>query len=209
MDGELITAIAATAVSAGAAGVAFWQAHIAKGAARSAEAQVRAAEAQVQSAEAQVRSAETQVALMLRQVQGEEADRAEARGPQFTIEKGYTDASDANVPRGVLALRQTSGPALRSVIVSATGEGVEGMRGARNASSPWGYDRMASLDIGPMAAGGTVTVYVDLNFDTHETRVLFHLECQAQTGSDVWQRAVAQWIEPPPTTTRIGYSFRR
>ncbi|MGW0704320.1 hypothetical protein ACWD0A_34605 [Streptomyces sp. NPDC002867] len=195
MDGELITAIAATAVSAGAAGVAFWQAHIAKGAARSAEAQVR--------------SAETQVALMLRQVQGEEAGRADARGPQFTIEKGYTDASDANVPRGVLALRQTSGPALRSVIVSATGEGVEGMRGARNASSPWGYDRMASLDIGPMAAGGTATVYVDLNFDTHETRVLFHLECQAQTGADVWQRAVAQWIEPPPTTTTIGYSFRR
>ncbi|MFJ1733307.1 hypothetical protein [Streptomyces sp. NPDC088254] len=65
MDGELITAIAATVVSAVATGYAARQAHIAKGAARSAEAQV---------------------ALMRRQIEGEEADRFEARGPQFSIE---------------------------------------------------------------------------------------------------------------------------
>ncbi|MFF2013210.1 hypothetical protein ACFVWY_29645 [Streptomyces sp. NPDC058195] len=40
MDGELATAIVATAVSVVATGYAAMQAHIAKGAARSAEAQV-------------------------------------------------------------------------------------------------------------------------------------------------------------------------
>lgn len=40
MDGELVTAIVATGVSAVATGYAAIQAHIAKGAARSAEAQV-------------------------------------------------------------------------------------------------------------------------------------------------------------------------
>jgi hypothetical protein len=64
MDGELITAIAA-GVSGVAAVIAFWQACVAKSAARSAEAQVT---------------------LLLRQIEGEEVARHEARGPDFTIE---------------------------------------------------------------------------------------------------------------------------
>lgn len=184
MDGELITAIAAVAVSVVGAGYAARQAQIAKSAARSAEAQVKAAE--------------EQVALMLRQVEGEEVGRHEARGPEFTTESGHTDISDANVPRGVLVLRQASGPALSTGTVTATGEGVEGMRGKRNDASHWGYDRETNIDIGPMASGGTETVHVDLDFDTRKTKIVLHLTCRAQDGTGTWQRSVAAEIEPRP-----------
>ncbi|MFJ4622304.1 hypothetical protein [Streptomyces sp. NPDC088812] len=178
MDGELITAIAATVVSAVATGYAARQAHIAKGAARSAEAQV---------------------ALMRRQIEGEEADRFEARGPQFSIEAAHTDESDVNVPRGKLVIKQDSGPPLTSIIVRATGEGVEGMRGAYmyDPHSHTDYGREQTIDIGPMAAGGTHDVYVDLDYHTRDTTVHLSLECQGQAG-DTWQRAIAARVEPLP-----------
>lgn len=154
VDGELVTAIAATMVSAVATGYAAMQAHIAKGAARSAEAQV---------------------ALLLRQIE-EEADRFEARGPQFSIEAAHTDESDVNVPRGKLVVKQDSGPPLSSVTVSAIGSGVEGMRGAYDPDSGHSdYLWEQSIDIGPMAAGGTHDVYVDLDYHTHRTRIQLSL----------------------------------
>lgn len=150
LDGELVTAIAATMVSAVATGYAAMQAHIAKGAARSAEAQV---------------------ALLLRQIEGEEADRFEARGPQFSIEAAHTDESDVNVPRGKLVVKQDSGPPLNSVTVSAIGSGVEGMRGGYDPDSGHSdYLREQSIDIGPMAAGGTHDVYRSCTTTTHNTQ---------------------------------------
>ncbi|MEU9372064.1 hypothetical protein AB0D71_47230 [Streptomyces avermitilis] len=188
MDGELVTAIAATAVSVVATGYAAMQAQIAKGAARSAEAQVHAAEAQV--------------ALLLRQIEGEEADRFENRGPQFSIESTHTDESDANVPRGKLVVKQDSGPPLSSVIVSATGTGVEGMRGAYNRDNGYSdYRQEQSIDIGSMAAGGTHDVYVDLDYQTRRTRIQLSLVCRDQSGN-TWQRGVAARVEPLPDPPR-------
>jgi hypothetical protein len=180
MDGELVTAIAATMVSVVATGYAAMQAHIAKGAARSAEAQV---------------------VLLLRQIEGEEADRFEARGPQFSIEAAHTDESDVNVPRGKLVVKQDS-PPLSSVTVSAIGSGVEGMRGAYDPDSGHSnYLREQSIDIGPMAAGGTHDVYVDLEYHTHRTRIQLSLVCRDHTG-DTWQRGVAARVEPLPDPPR-------
>ncbi|MDT0310246.1 hypothetical protein RM780_25310 [Streptomyces sp. DSM 44917] len=140
---------------------------------------------------------------MLRQIEGEEADRKDARGPQFVIESGYTDTSDSNVPRGVLVLRQTGGPALGSVTVSASGEGVDGMRGEPYEAPFSGYGRAESVDLGPMAAGGTATAYVDLDYHTVETTVLLHLRCRSLDGADSWERSAARQIErrpdPPPS----------
>lgn len=188
MDGELVTAIAATAVSVVATGYAAMQAHIAKGAARSAEAQVHAAEAQV--------------ALLLRQIEGEEADRFETRGPQFSIESAHTDESDVNVPRGKLVVKQDSGSPLSSVTISATGTGVEGMRGPYDPDNGYSdYRREQSIDIGPMAAGGTHDVYVDLDYHTRRTRIQLSLVCRGQSG-DTWQRGVAARVEPLPAPPR-------
>ncbi|MFE7212489.1 hypothetical protein ACFU93_21345 [Streptomyces sp. NPDC057611] len=176
MDGELITAIAATGVSLVATGYAAMQARIAKRAARSAE---------------------EQVVLMRRQIEGEEADRFEARGPQFSIKEAHTDESDVNVPRGKLVIKQGSGPPLSSVIVSATGEGVEGMRGASESNSYAEYRREQHIDIGPMAAGGTHDVYVDLDYHTRDTTIQLHLECRNEAG-ETWQRSYAARVEPLP-----------
>ncbi|MEU1273490.1 hypothetical protein [Streptomyces sp. NPDC005799] len=189
MNGELITAIAATAVSAVATGYAAMQAHIAKRAARSAE---------------------EQVALMRRQIEGEEADRFEARGPQFSIESAHTDESDVNFPRGKLVVKQDSGPPLSSVIVSATGKGVEGMRGAYDSTSESDYRREQGIDIGPMAPHGTHDVYVDLDWDTRDTTIQLKLVCRNEVG-DTWHRGVGARVEPlpdEPPSRRRGRTVR-
>lgn len=199
MDGQLTAAIASAAISAAAAGIAIWQAVIARDQAATATEAAQLAERQAVAAEQQVKAAEDQVTLMRRQLDAEDAERQNARGPQFTIESGHTDLSDVNVPRGVLVLRQTSGPPLARVTVSASGQGVDGLRGDHTYDRHWdGYTRVDTAEIGPMASGGTATVYVDLDYHTHETTVTLHLDCQARNSPDVWQRSVAQDIEPRP-----------
>lgn len=191
MDGELITGITAAGISAVAAGIAIWQAVIARD-------QATTATEAAQLAERQAVAAEDQVALMRRQLDAEDSERQDAHGPQFTIDSGYTDVSNTDVPRGVLTLRQTSGPSLARVTVTAAGQGVEGLRGSYDQDSLWGYQRVESIEIGPMASGGTETVHVDLNFHAHETTVVLHLECQARNSPEVWQRSAAQDIKPRP-----------
>jgi hypothetical protein len=190
MDGELVTAIAATAVSAVATAYAAAQARIAKGAAQSAK---------------------DQVALLLRQIEGEEADRFEARGPQFSIEAAHTDESDVNVPRGKLVVKQDSGPPLDSVTVSATGTGVEGIRGAYDPDNGYSdYRQEQRVDIGPMAAGQTHDVYVDLDYHTRRTSIQLSLVCRDHAG-DTWKRAVATRVEPlhdPPRGRRGDRTVR-
>lgn len=195
MDGELITAIAAAGVSGAAAVIAVWQANIAKDSADSAKKQAVAAE--------------EQVILMRRQIEGDEASRKEERGPRFVIESAHTDESDVNVPRGKLIIKQEHGPALASVNVSATGEGVDGMRGAYDSDSYSDYLREQSIEIGPIAAGGTHTVYVDLDYHTRETSIQLHLVCEDQRG-EVWERAVGARVAPlpEPERPRQGRSYR-
>lgn len=204
MDGELVTAIVTAAIGAVATGYAARQAHIARGAARSAEAQVGVAQEQVRAAREQIAVAVEQVDLMRRQIEGEEEARKEARGPQFAVESAsYRTEPDLSEPRVLLVLKQTSGPALRSVRVSVIGEDVDGIRDLRNDGSSIQH---TSSDIGAMASGGTTTVHVDLRATPQETKILLHLECHAQGGAEVWQRALAQSVERG--TWKRGFSFR-
>ncbi|MEV5842215.1 hypothetical protein AB0M32_09590 [Streptomyces sp. NPDC051985] len=187
MNGELITAIAAAVVSAGAAGVAVWQADIAKQSAVSSRIQANAAQ--------------EQVALMRRQIEAEDADRHQAAGPQFVIDQAHTDTRD-NTPYGVLVLRQESGPPLASVRVTASGEGVEGLRG-EYASDSDTYRCAAETDLGPMAEGnGTRTVHVALDYHQPETTVLLHLECRARDTDSVWRRSISSNVAPVPEPPR-------
>ncbi|MFI8521007.1 hypothetical protein ACIGEZ_24775 [Streptomyces sp. NPDC085481] len=187
MDGELIAAIAATAVSAGAAGVAAWQSRIAARTAKDARTQANAAQ--------------EQVALMRRQLDAEDADRHEAAGPQFVVEQAHTETPD-HAPYGVLVLRQESGPALASVLVTAEGDGVEGLRGEYRSGTD-SYGRLDEAEIGPMAAGnGTHTVRVVLDYDHPRTTVRLHLECRAQDGDGVWQRSISSDVAPTPEPPR-------
>ncbi|MDX2682181.1 hypothetical protein [Streptomyces soliscabiei] len=184
MNGELITAIAAAVVSAGAAGVAVWQADIAKQSAVSSRIQANAAQ--------------EQVALMRRQIEAEDADRHQAAGPQFVIDQAHTDTRD-NTPYGVLVLRQESGPPLASVRVTASGEGVEGLRGEYASDS----DTYPETDLGPMAEGnGTRTVHVALDYHRPETTVLLHLECRARDTDSVWRRSISSNVAPVPEPPR-------
>jgi hypothetical protein len=198
MDGQLTAAITSAGISAAAAGVAIWQALIARHQAATATEAAELAERQAVAAEQQVKAVEDQVALARRQLDAEDAEREDTRGPQFDIESGYTDESDVNVPRGVLVLRQKSGPALSNITVNASGEGVEGLQGPDDPDSSWGYQRVQSIDIGSLAAGGTKTVRVDLDYDTRETTVVLHLECGERDGTGTWRRSAAKAIEPPP-----------
>ncbi|MET8732139.1 hypothetical protein ABZV81_33940 [Streptomyces parvus] len=148
MDGELITAI--TAVFVSVVGMVY-------------------AGSQARTAKAAARSAETQVELMRRQIEGEEKARFEGSGPTFAVSSAVVDKSNANVPRAVLSLRQESGQRLASLAISASGTGVEGMRGARDSDSPWEYQREDQVDVGESTQGATHEVYVDLSYDTRAT----------------------------------------
>ncbi|MFH9118398.1 hypothetical protein [Streptomyces globisporus] len=180
MDGELITAIAATAVSLVAASVAVWQARTAASSAGAAK---------------------EQAALMRRQLEAEDAERHEAAGPQFVIEEPYTDTRDSDSPYGVLALKQTTGPALETVLVTAKGAGVEGLK-----NGPRGdlgnYPRVPRVDIGAMATGnGTTTVHVALDYDHTTTTVILDLECRTPDGR-TWQRSISSSLAPIPEPPR-------
>lgn len=107
-----------------------------------------------------------------------------------------------NVPRGKLVVKQGSGPPLSSVIVSATGAGVEGMRGAYDPDHDYSeYRPEQSVDIGPIAKGGTHDVYVDLDYNTRRTNIQLSLVCRDSVGG-TWQRAVAARVEPLPDPPR-------
>ncbi|WP_086824797.1 hypothetical protein [Streptomyces sp. NRRL B-24572] len=182
MDGELITAIAATGVSLGAAGVAVWQA--------------RTAAASAGAAKEQAKAAKEQVALMRRQLDAEDVDRHQAAGPQFVVDRAHTDTNDST-PYGALVLRQESGPALASVLVTVEGDGVEGLKGEYRSDSS-SYSRVDETDIGPMAAGnGTQMVHVALDYHHTTTTILLHLECRAHDGR-AWQRSISSDVAPTP-----------
>ncbi|MEV7535373.1 hypothetical protein [Streptomyces hydrogenans] len=187
MDGELITAIAAAGVSAGAAGIAVWQSRIAARSAGSAKIQAKAAEEQVE--------------LMRRQLDAEDSERHQAAGPQFAVTAAHTDTHDSSFPYGVLVLRQESGPALASVRITASGTGVEGLRGQHHGEMGR-YHHVHEIDLGSMAAGtGTKTVQVALDYDHQETTIILHMECRAHDGR-VWDRSVSSDVAPAPEPPR-------
>ncbi|MEU9071036.1 hypothetical protein HUT15_36130 (plasmid) [Streptomyces sp. NA03103] len=183
MDGELITAIVAVAVSV--VGIVYTS-------------------VQTKTAKKAAEAAQGQVELMRRQIEAEEEDRFENRGPVFSVERAYTDESDVNVPRALVRIKQGSGPRLVSVVVSATGDGVDGMR--NNSDSEHGYSRAPSIDLGTSTPGALHDVYVDLDFDTRKTDVHLTLACVDEAGAR-WVRPLGTRVEPEPAPPR-GQSRR-
>ncbi|WP_329112198.1 hypothetical protein [Streptomyces sp. NBC_01353] len=177
MDGELIAAIATAVVSVGAAAVAYGEARTAKTAAQSAE---------------------EQVALMRRQIEGEEEERREARGPQFAVEDvRIRDRRDA----GGITLRQVHGPALSSVTATVSGDGVEGLPLAawflsEQEGGEIQTERPESIEIGPLAVGATAIVEFEIERRTAPTKILVQLGCHSADGTDWWQRSIAAVIDP-------------
>ncbi|MEV5605690.1 hypothetical protein AB0L33_30055 [Streptomyces sp. NPDC052299] len=187
MGGELITAIVAVVVSV--VGIVYTS-------------------SQTKTAKDAAKAAREQVELMRRQIEGEEKDRFENRGPVFSVERAYTDESDVNVPRALVKIEQASGPRLASVAVSATGDGVEGMRGAYDPDLAWDYRREPSIDLGTSSPGALHDVYVELDYHTRETDVHLTLVCADEAGAR-WVRSLGTRVEPEPEPPRgRGRRFR-
>ncbi|MFG3071901.1 hypothetical protein [[Kitasatospora] papulosa] len=180
MEGELITAIVAVVVSV--VGIIYTS-------------------VQTQTAKDAAKAAQDQVKLMRRQIETEERDRFENRGPLFSVERAYTDESNVNVPRALVKVKQGSGPRLVSVVVSATGDGVDGMRGAYDSNSALEYRRERSIDLGTSTPGALHDVYVDLDFHTRRADVHLTLACVDEVGAR-WVRSLGTRAEPEPEPPR-------
>ncbi|MFF2631162.1 hypothetical protein ACFVUN_36030 [Kitasatospora griseola] len=228
MTTDQIIATVAAGAGVAAAAVAGWQATIARAQARDARAgaqaaetaadtarrQAAAAEQQAQIAEEhvtvvkdQVRAAEEQVALMRRQLDAQDADRREARGPQFSIEyRGAYRGSDRIKHFEVI---QDSGPALTRVLVQVEGENVLGIPVQDQAGGCIPVQDQAGgssslrpeLQIDRIAQGSVFSVPVAMVPIRVTTPVHFTLECQGQDGTDVWSRSMVAHAQPPARAT--------
>ena len=202
MDAGTGAAVGGAVISAVAAGVAVWQARIAK-------RQAELADDSAASAKRQAVAAEAQVQIMRMQLAGEEADRIEARRPQFTVEPGYVSWEDVNVPRGELTIRQVGGVALSSVTVTASGDYVDGLRGERinDEYSERDFARVPRLELGSMSDGTDAPIHIDLEY-RHVTpiRVELELVCVAREGGHTWTEHYVTRLdhrpEQPPAYSR-------
>ncbi|MFF9843446.1 hypothetical protein [Streptomyces sp. NPDC013740] len=203
LSNEVGVAAGAAIISFAAAGIALWQARIAKDQALSARSAAVSAREQADAAKAQLE-------LMQRQVEGEEQARLEASGPQLELTSAHTDRDDWSESYAAITFRQVSGPAITSVRLHATGDGVDGLRRKRDygtyGDGAFDYETVQQLDIGPMAAGGSHTLQVSLDYDTSETKIQLHLSCSAGQNQPSWERSLqanaAPSPEPAPVTRR-------
>jgi hypothetical protein len=174
--------IVVACISAGVAGIAIWQARSAKKAARAAERQADAAEAAAQAAQEQVE-------LMRRQLDAEDANRREARGPEFDIK---FRGSSRGLPErtGHFEFAQNSGPALQTIQVSVTGEGIRGLYDPQAPTTEGPPSAQPAVEVGPVSKGGKVAVHVAVDPAVQATvPVRFTLDCHAEGSTDTWQRS--------------------
>ncbi|MFB6782706.1 hypothetical protein ACFCX0_36405 [Streptomyces sp. NPDC056352] len=186
---------AAVVVSALAAGIAIWQALIAKrqaGLARSqavsATASAEAAQRQADAAEAQVVAAEAQVQIMRRQLDAEEAARIESRRPHFTPEISRVRDAGGNQPYAELTLTQTEGHALAQVTAHITGDYVQGLRqgGVTNEFDLYHVGREFTID-GMSKGSSPEKLYVHFEYrHSYPMKINIELQCTAREGSHEW-----------------------
>ena len=149
---------------------------------------------------------------MRMQLAGEEADRVEARRPNFRVEPGHVSWEDVNFPRGELVIKQVSGVALSSVTVTPSGDYVLGLRGERTyGEHDEGYARVPSLDLGSMSDGADAKLYVDLEYrHVIPLRVELELKCLAREGGHIWTEHLVTTLDEPPASPRpLGPRDRR
>ncbi|WP_329138136.1 hypothetical protein OG552_29700 [Streptomyces sp. NBC_01476] len=192
MSTEAVVAIAGAGVSAVAAGVAIWQALVAKEQARTAEDSALSARRQADAAEAQVQ-------LMQRQIDGEEAERHDTKGPSFTFNDRRIDEDRWGQPRATVLLVQDSGPALSRVLVTASGQYVTGIR-----VDPDEMAAQPSLDFGGSSAGTALEICVGIEYrHVLPVQVTLRIDCTARGTGATWTRDVAGSVQRPPER-RIG-----
>ncbi|UJV47352.1 hypothetical protein CVT30_47020 (plasmid) [Streptomyces sp. AMCC400023] len=205
VDWNLTAAIASAAFGAASAGVAAWQAVIARNEARAAHGDAATATAaadlarrQAVAAEQATRAAEEQVELMRRRLDTEEAARREARGPEFGI-RGR--GASRGMPQRTMEFEftQESGPAIETVQVSASGEGVQGLYDCRAPDTEGGPSVQTAVEVGPVSQGGRVTVDVAVDPAIQRTvPIRFTLICRAEGSTDSWQRSYTADLHGPP-----------
>jgi hypothetical protein len=194
----LIVSIVVAGISAGVAGIAIWQALSAKKAAQ-------AAERQADAAEAAARAAQEQVELMRRQFDAEDANRREARGPEFGIM--FRGASRGLPERTVhFEFAQNSGPALQTIQVSAIGEGILGLYDPQTPTTEGPPSAQPAVELGPVSKGGKVAVHVACDPAVQATvPVRFTLVCHAEGSTDTWQRSYTADAHGPAKASFVAY----
>ncbi|MGW4817220.1 hypothetical protein ACWEPB_37020 [Kitasatospora cineracea] len=216
MNTDQIIATVAAGGGVAAAGVAWWQATIARGQARdaqgaqaqavaaaatatrhaaAAEQQAQAAQEQAAAARDQVRAAEEQVAVLRRQLDAQQEHHREASGPQFEVK--YRGASHSGAQPGQRLVRfditQTTGVALARILVTVAGPNVNGL--LSGPSTIVGQHDQP----GPMATGGTFTVDVAVDPTVMAPiPVIFTFDATGQDQGTQWRRST--------TGTVLAYS---
>ncbi|MEV0749874.1 hypothetical protein AB0I75_32505 [Streptomyces sp. NPDC050273] len=179
-------------VSLLAAGIAIWQAIVAKQQAKLAE------QSAIDSAR-QARAAEEQVTIMRAQLDGENADRAEARRPHFEVLASPMDYSDANQRYAEVVLTQTAGVALSRVTVRPSGEYVAGMRQSpyRDDLDMYVVGDQAEID-GMSKGSNSETLFLHFDYE-HVTpaRVELELQCTAREGYASWAEHLHLTVTDP------------
>lgn len=185
-------------VSLLAMGVAIWQAVVAK-------QQAKVATTAAEDSRRQAVAAEQQVAIMREQVDGENADRAEARRPRFDAVPSPMDYSEANHVFAEILLTQTGGVALSRVECRASGEYVNGLRQSRY-QDEFGW-AVGDVVIEGMSAGsGGEQLFVHFEYrHVTPTRVDLELLCTAREGgswTEYFHLTVTEPEQAPPPTGR-------
>ncbi|MFI8265337.1 hypothetical protein [Streptomyces sp. NPDC085665] len=194
MSGEVRAAVGAMLISLIASGIAYWQARTARDQAVSARDAAAAAQAQVE--------------LLRRQVEGDEKARMEASGPQFELISAHTAHDPWSESYAEVTFRQSGGPALTSVRVATSGEGVGGLRRdlayGTYIDGDFDYETIGDLEIGPMATGGTHTVRVSLDYGVNQAKVQLDFTCSASADQPTWRRALQASAAPIPVRPATG-----
>ncbi|MFD8670804.1 carboxypeptidase-like regulatory domain-containing protein [Streptomyces microflavus] len=190
---------AAVLVSVVAAGIAIWQAVIAR---QQAGTATKAADL----AERQADAAEAQVSIMREELDAATADRLDSWRPRFEASAGTVCDAGQNQPYAEITLTQTAGKALKQVTVEASGQYVDGLRTGR--SDDW-YS-VGTVTIEGMSLGGSPEL-LHAHFEYRHfppIRIELKLQCIAREGDHSWVEHITVKAEDaapaPPRQFRRG-----
>ncbi|CAM5322562.1 hypothetical protein SCHAM137S_02014 [Streptomyces chartreusis] len=139
---------------------------------------------------------------MQRQIDGEEAERHAANGPVFALIGHWIEGDRQGQPRAKVRLVQRSGPALSSVLVTVSGNDVDGIR-----PDPEDMSVVSSLDLGESSAGAELEFCVGLEYQhVPPVQVAVRIDCQARDTAATWTRDLADSVTQRSAVTR---TFRR
>ena len=178
-----------TGAAVAAAGVAAWQALIAR-------SQAKSATASAATAERQARAAEDQLALARQQFRSEQQARDEADGPRFQVDQGVDQVSGeryAQIPIKLLA-----GMPLDTVVISVAGQAdVRGF--VRRVGGDWDTVE-PSMTLTNLAPGAAHTLFLMLEWNASSpVNVRLDFDChEGAGGTRAWKRSYSSLLTDPP-----------